>query len=703
MDVGLIPSADNVEDLRHKDGSTEDIMKVVIEASNKKPKKGFCEFAQQFDRSYNGLRDLWSFVKYKIPYRVDPDGRQDILLPSALYERGYGDCKSKTVFIVHVLKCLNIPYIVRFTAYTKGANVSHVYPIAYLNGKYVIIDSVYDFFDREKSFKEKIDYNMTKISMISGFREPDIDADVKRRLSEIKDKQSIVTQQEYINMSKSIGETRSFLLRRQLQLLRAFNSDNPKKVTEFTKAINNLDRAITKGVLGYKVATVSGSSDIVSAVNQFINTKLKDNRPTFSYTNTANFKSRISGVPADYNSKFPFDTKKMNFGDLMVTVNGKQMYKLGANSRYAVEARSFLSDAIAKYVKENAGLPLLDANGNPVTRTIQILNRTVTVPVQKILLSYLRENGLPVSSNIAIPANQRPAWFMSLQNLASNSGGNYSDAGFRNWFNGLLFDKDSKQFAEGLIANNQTKLLTTEFGNFSPSNKFETFYSATFGNEDIKAEFEKYIEEQSGIYQEYLQTTVFNETGKVGAGVIYDYASGIPNLRSLNDLPTSVVTKKAVQSNWMDGASYYTGADSTIIRDMGRNTSLFALGENPEDTLSKLYASSKPNIGLDPVTIGLIITGIVSLLTTVIETMGKSKREADEIADSPEKAMQFQPPLGPNLMPDEGDWTSGSNGGTGGGTGGNNGSGTGVSTNLLLGLGLAGAGAYYLYSKNKKR
>jgi hypothetical protein len=68
MDVGLIPKADNKEVVLHKNGSTDDIMEVVIEATKHKPKKGFCQFAKQFDRSYEGLRDLWSFVKYKILY-----------------------------------------------------------------------------------------------------------------------------------------------------------------------------------------------------------------------------------------------------------------------------------------------------------------------------------------------------------------------------------------------------------------------------------------------------------------------------------------------------------------------------------------------------------------------------------------------------------------------------------------------------------
>jgi hypothetical protein len=100
MDIGLIPSPDGTEKVYHNVGDTNDIIQVVLKGCNHSIKKGFKEFAKGFDSSENGLKDIWSFVKYKITYKTDEDGRQDILLPAALWERGWGDCKSKTVFIV---------------------------------------------------------------------------------------------------------------------------------------------------------------------------------------------------------------------------------------------------------------------------------------------------------------------------------------------------------------------------------------------------------------------------------------------------------------------------------------------------------------------------------------------------------------------------------------------------------------------------
>lgn len=720
MDVGLIPKADGIESVIHRDGSTEDIMEVVVNASNKKVKKDFCKFAQQFDRSEEGLRKLWSFVKYKITYKVDPDGRQDILLPSALFERGYGDCKSKTVFIVHVLKCLNIPYIIRFTTYVKNGNMSHVYPIAYLDGKHIIVDSVYDFFNREKKYSEKTDVNMTKISMISGLRTPDIDADVKARLTDIKQKQEIVTPQEYVDMSGSIGETRSFLLKRQLQLLRAFASDNPKKVTEYNQAINLLDKAIVKGVKDYKVSGIYGGSDIVSTVGYLINTRLKDVRPTFDFKNTSTYKQAKIG---NLNQAFPFDAKKINFGDFITEVNGQKKFRLGARTKYATDT-NFLGNAIAKYVQRNAGILAQDRNGNYIkeTITIRLPNQpvqTIDSYVQKIRLAFTRTQVLPVnaSSGYIDPAtNSIPFGYNNTQLFNSfyrSSGFDPNDTSARNFFQQeLLPTRNTQSYVDNLMRLNQTKLFTSQFGAFSASNPNETWFSANFATEDIKTEFERFIEQESGIYQRYIQETVFNESGKVGAGVMYDYAMGAQGPRSLNDYPSAVVSKKVVQSAWMDGMSYFTGADSTIVRDLGRNTALFALGENPEDAMTKLYNSTRPAIGCEIACITAIIGAVVAVLTLVADTIVKCKQEADQLDPQQTKSPAIAP-FGGSLMPNEGDWTpeSGTAGagvgptsGAGAGAGAGTGTGTGGNNNLLIGLGLALAGGgYYLYSKNKKK
>ena len=168
MNVGLIPTPDYKEKIYHDKGNTDDIIHVVLKGCSADIKNGFKEFCKGFSKDENGLRELWSFIKYRIVYKVDDDGRQDILLPAALWDRGWGDCKSKTVFTIHVLRCLGIPYQVRFTGYS-GKSLTQVYALAYIDGEEYIIDTVFDFFNREKKYKHKKDFDMTKISMISGF------------------------------------------------------------------------------------------------------------------------------------------------------------------------------------------------------------------------------------------------------------------------------------------------------------------------------------------------------------------------------------------------------------------------------------------------------------------------------------------------------------------------------------------------------
>lgn len=167
INVGLIPPPENSEKVFYDKGTTEDIIEVVLKGCNANIKKGFNKFCNQFSKNEQGLRDLWSFIKYRITYQVDDDGRQDVLLPSALWDRGWGDCKSKTVFTVHVLRCLGIPFTVRFAGYS-GKSLTHVYCIAYLNDEEYIIDTVFDFFNREKKYKHKKDYTMNNKSVLNG-------------------------------------------------------------------------------------------------------------------------------------------------------------------------------------------------------------------------------------------------------------------------------------------------------------------------------------------------------------------------------------------------------------------------------------------------------------------------------------------------------------------------------------------------------
>ena len=147
---GIRP-AKNKETLRYEDGNTVDIQKVIFEVNSDKIWKDTEDLSQRFEKTKSGLNDLWRFVKHKIRYQEDPDGFQYIKYPAKLWADRKGDCKSFTLFIVSVLQNLGIKYTIRFTSYKRGSEiVTHVYPVAHLDGEDIILDAVWYYFNSEK-------------------------------------------------------------------------------------------------------------------------------------------------------------------------------------------------------------------------------------------------------------------------------------------------------------------------------------------------------------------------------------------------------------------------------------------------------------------------------------------------------------------------------------------------------------------------
>jgi hypothetical protein len=487
---------------------------------------------------------------------------------------------------------------------------------------------------------------MTKISMISGIGDIDISAKLKSKMTEISQKREYITPQEDIPLKGSVGEARAYLLKRQLELLRAFNIDDRAKVEDYNKSIRAVETAIVKGPTKF---VISGTAygDVEAQVKNIINTKLKDDRPAMSYKNTyqgMTSQSRVGNIPMNV-----LLTKDLVVeGQGCTTLIQRDLcYRLGASTTYKKSA-DVLVPIIMKYLNDNLNKPILDANGNPVTRTTNVFGRIVTYNLPKYTIDYQGKNA------------------QQLLPILNSQG-------------------------------NMQKMLTL----FAPSSGA---FPISFGDVPTKLDFEKYVEEQSGVWQQYLNQTVFKESGGVGAGVLYNYAdnTGIP----LGKFGSVINSKKAVQSQWMAGMNYLTGADQSIINDMGRNTYIFKISENPEDSLKKLAAASgiTPSVGLDPVTVTLIIGLITAVLSAVPSIMAACKRDADRLA--PEKALGVSP-IGSPLMPDEGDWDNTDtfqdpNNPQGGGEGGNGDGGTGMNTNTLLALGLLGVGGYFLMKKGKK-
>ena len=157
----LIYQVQREEVTRHTWGDTNDIINTVVSVCNKDHLKDYIlDFAQKFkgksvDDQYSKLKQLWHFCRFDIIYEKDPDGYQFIKHPHRTFwdsQNGDGaDCKSLSIFIYFVCRCIDIPCFLRFSSYKTDKEIGHVYPVAILpGGRTVPIDSVYKQFDAEE-------------------------------------------------------------------------------------------------------------------------------------------------------------------------------------------------------------------------------------------------------------------------------------------------------------------------------------------------------------------------------------------------------------------------------------------------------------------------------------------------------------------------------------------------------------------------
>lgn len=181
----LIPPPDYNEAL-YKDGNTADIITQVL-TSYRNRKEQLSRLAPYIQAAnlVDTCRVIWQLVKHNIAYVVDPPGRQWVRTPARLWADKQGDCKSYSVFIASCLYNLGIKGCFRFVTFDylkdregnyitdKSGNriigpPTHVYVVVKIAGREIIIDAVMPAFNQEKPFLKKWDYNMTRISELSG-------------------------------------------------------------------------------------------------------------------------------------------------------------------------------------------------------------------------------------------------------------------------------------------------------------------------------------------------------------------------------------------------------------------------------------------------------------------------------------------------------------------------------------------------------
>ena len=124
-------------------GYTMDIVQAVIDVYDKSrhtiPQElvALCECDSEEESCYS----IAQWVDDNISYKRDPDGEQWIKQPARLIADMEGDCKSFSILICAFLSEIGIPNKFRFVSY-KGADYTHVYPVAVINEREFPLDVV---------------------------------------------------------------------------------------------------------------------------------------------------------------------------------------------------------------------------------------------------------------------------------------------------------------------------------------------------------------------------------------------------------------------------------------------------------------------------------------------------------------------------------------------------------------------------------
>ena len=226
IDTSLIPAPYGENILRHKDGNTWDIISVIMRADQKMG-KNMCAFAEQFEATYESLYDLWYWVRKNIKYIADKPGHEKVKHPEVTWKDGFGDCKSFSLLVASVLRCIGVKYKYRFTSYSKNSDPTHVYVIAQLKGREIIIDSVHTKYDDEADYIKKWDKMPTRIYELRGPQKIAIIGNARPTLAErIADAPKATAPKRNINITTLSGGLLTLeLLDEQLRILIAFYGD----------------------------------------------------------------------------------------------------------------------------------------------------------------------------------------------------------------------------------------------------------------------------------------------------------------------------------------------------------------------------------------------------------------------------------------------------------------------------------------------
>jgi len=160
MNVGIF-GAKNNNLLITKYQSTGDIAAAILKAINES-KITAEKLAPYFKNAskYHSCKLIFLFVKNMLPYKQEAANKQTARTFNRILQDNKlgGDCKHYATISAALCKALNIKCLLRLICQKYGSNQpNHIYCVAIINGKEVIIDEVLKTFDTEARYHKKYD------------------------------------------------------------------------------------------------------------------------------------------------------------------------------------------------------------------------------------------------------------------------------------------------------------------------------------------------------------------------------------------------------------------------------------------------------------------------------------------------------------------------------------------------------------------
>lgn len=160
----LFPKPENKTVTRLENAETMDVFRLI---PNKVRRDSWQvrRFVQHLRGTHSSTREqvkaCFDFIMRHIAYAEDRAGTDQLKSPARLVADQVGDCDCYTVFLSCCMVELGVPHAIRMTGYHgTGAEYSHVYVVAEVQGEAITLDPVMERFNAEHPFRNKLDYNM---------------------------------------------------------------------------------------------------------------------------------------------------------------------------------------------------------------------------------------------------------------------------------------------------------------------------------------------------------------------------------------------------------------------------------------------------------------------------------------------------------------------------------------------------------------